>query len=214
MEDLLQKYIESGQPLPVEIEGATIQVVKGSKGDAGDTGEKGEQGDRGETGPKGADGKHGKNGKDGKDGKDGLDGLIGERGPEGKQGRDGRDGNDGSPDTGLEIAKKVNAHEEIIERKVIKGLNDEIARLNREIIGLRQSRGGGGMSNIINESFIGDGVTTSFTLSDIPKTNSLLVFYNGETLKPTTHYSISGKTLSLTATPLDGLSIWVWYVRR
>ena len=112
------------------------------------------------------------------------------------------------------IANKLNTLEEAVERKVIKGLEKELLYLSKRVSEIARRRGGGGgVGNIQNETFTGDGVTTSFTLSETPKTNSLLVFYNGEILKPTTHYTISGKKLSLTATPLDELSIWVWYIR-
>src|SRR3990167_4106563 len=43
-----------------------------------------------------------------------------------------KDGDDGSPDTGEQIANKLNLLKEVIEIKVIKGLEDEIKRLSEK----------------------------------------------------------------------------------
>ena len=49
----------------------------------------------------------------------------------------------------------------------------------------------------------GDGETTEFTLPAVPNGNGLAiwVYYNGQWLQPTTHYTVSGTTISLTFTP-------------
>ena len=53
------------------------------------------------------------------------------------------------------------------------------------------------------DAFTGDGSTVAFTLSNtgVP-TNSAFVFYNGVCIKPTTDYSISGSTMTLTFAPV------------
>lgn len=62
------------------------------------------------------------------------------------------------------------------------------------------------------DAFTGDGSTVAFTLSNtgIP-TNSAFVFYNGVCIKPTTDYSISGNTMTLTFAPVSSSEIMVRY---
>ena len=62
------------------------------------------------------------------------------------------------------------------------------------------------------DAFTGDGSTVAFTLSNggVP-TNSAFVFYNGICLKPTTDYSISGSTMTLTFAPVSASEIMVRY---
>ena len=62
------------------------------------------------------------------------------------------------------------------------------------------------------DTFTGDGSDTTFTLSNfgIP-TNSAFVFINGNVLKPTTDYSISGNVLTFIAAPQNGAEILVRY---
>lgn len=62
------------------------------------------------------------------------------------------------------------------------------------------------------DAFTGDGSTVAFTLSNtgVP-TNSAFVFYNGVCIKPTTDYSISGSTMTLTFAPVASSEIMVRY---
>jgi hypothetical protein len=62
------------------------------------------------------------------------------------------------------------------------------------------------------DAFTGDGSTVAFTLSNsgVP-TNSAFVFYNGVCLKPTTDYSVSGNTLTITFAPVSASEIMVRY---
>ena len=62
------------------------------------------------------------------------------------------------------------------------------------------------------DAFTGDGSTVAFTLSNsgVP-TNSAFVFYNGVCLKPTTDYSISGNTMTITFAPVSASEIMVRY---
>ena len=53
------------------------------------------------------------------------------------------------------------------------------------------------------DTFTGDGSTVAFTLGTAgATTNSAFIFYNGIALKPTSDYSISGVTLTLTFAPV------------
>jgi len=62
------------------------------------------------------------------------------------------------------------------------------------------------------DAFTGNGSTTAFTLSTSgATTNSAFIFYNGIALKPTSDYSISGTTLTLTFAPVASSEIMARY---
>ena len=63
------------------------------------------------------------------------------------------------------------------------------------------------------DTFTGDGSTTTFTLGPTAgaTTNSAFIFYNGIALKPTSDYSISGVTLTLTFAPVNLSEIMARY---
>jgi len=62
------------------------------------------------------------------------------------------------------------------------------------------------------DSFTGNGSLTAFTLSTSgATTNSAFIFYNGIALKPTSDYSISGTTLTLTFAPTNASEIMARY---
>lgn len=107
-----------------------FQMLKGEKGDKGESGKDGYSPKKGEdyltdsdlsiirqkiTPRKGIDYR---DGKDGRDGKNGKDGLTGEKGIMGMKGKDG------SPDSGAEIANKLNVYKGILNASVIFGLPD------------------------------------------------------------------------------------------
>lgn len=57
-----------------------------------------------------------------------------------------------------------------------------------------------GSTTITRDSFIGDGVTTTFTMSKQPNTNHhVLVFVNGVYQTPPTHYTVSGFDITFTS---------------
>lgn len=60
-------------------------------------------------------------------------------------------------------------------------------------------------------SFTGNGSNTVFSLSNGSTTNNAIVTINGVVQQPTTVYSISGQTLTLTSAPLSGDLIVVQY---
>lgn len=62
------------------------------------------------------------------------------------------------------------------------------------------------------DTFTGDGSDTTFTLanSGVP-TNSAFVFINGNAMKPTTDYAISGNVLTFTSAPANSAVILVRY---
>mgnify|MGYP006090895729 FL=1 len=62
------------------------------------------------------------------------------------------------------------------------------------------------------DAFTGNGSLTAFTLSSSgATTNSAFIFYNGIALKPSTDYSISGATLTLTFAPTNASELMARY---
>lgn len=147
-----------------------------------------------------------------------MRGPKGEPGPIGigKQGDPGDKGDDGSPDTGKQIATKLNTEKESVEPTVIKGLLKTIDDLKRTIRNAEKAgKGGGGMGLPVKFSFTGNGVVTSFTLSNNVAAGGLAcwAYYEGQWIQPGTHYSISGKTLTTTFTPANAQIIEGFYIR-
>jgi len=122
---------------------------------------------------------------------------------------------DGSPDTGEEIIKKINKDEtKLIKRKKIEGLEEEIKRLDQNT----HFKKGGGMGNVITETPTGtvNGTNDTFTLSYIPKSNSLILLWQGQFQRSGAgyEYMISGKKITFNAgsIPTAG-ELYAWYVR-
>ena len=63
----------------------------------------------------------------------------------------------------------------------------------------------------ILDTFTGNGVLQSFTLSNATTANDAFVFYNGVCMQPTTDYGVSGTTLTFTFTPINSSNIMVRY---
>jgi hypothetical protein len=92
--------------------------------------------------------------------------------------------------------------------EIYQGNGSQILRLNRSpIISITS------VNRKVLNSFLGDGVTLVFTLSDTPKASSYTVYVNGTLKTETTHYAISGTTLTFTAAglPADDADIVVKY---
>lgn len=67
-------------------------------------------------------------------------------------------------------------------------------------------------TDYVYDSFTGDGSATTFTLSNAGvSTNNAFIFYNGIALKPTSDYSISGTTLTLTFAAVNASEIMARY---
>jgi len=178
------------------------------KGDKGDQGEKGEQGERG------LDGNNGKDGINGKDGRDGLDGLNG------IDGKDGKDGQDGSPDTGEQIIDKINEDEsdKVIKKEKVEGLMDELARIER-VASTKPSMPSRRVYQPKLDRFTAqtDGVTKTFTLTREPLDSDTIEVSGTDfpiILDPTVDFTVSGKTLTLSANipaPSSGATLIVKY---
>ena len=163
--------------------------VPGEKGERGERGEKGEKGDRGDPG----ESIIGLPGKDANP-EEVLE-LVEKRIPElGERIRDS-----------LELLKD----EDRLDVSAIKGLSDELKRLNDNVGATRAALGAVRQMRISEFSFQGDDSTTGFSLPKEPhaKGKAIWVSYNGQLLQPTAHYTISGKTLNLTFTPATGSNV-------
>lgn len=182
--------------LEKKIDDKLSQVRDGRDGVKGDKGEKGEKGDKGERGAT----------------------FIALRGA---QGLPGAPGKDGSPDTSTEIRDKLETLEgdERLDKAAIKGLEEEITKLRKE---LSSSRASGGVRRVYQPylddfSAQTDGTTKTFYLSREPlKTNTVMVWGSDFPiiLRPTTDFTIAGKTLTLTSAvpaPNTGATLLVRY---
>ena len=117
-----------------------------------------------------------------------------------------------------QIAVKLNTLEEKVDIKVIKGLEKWMKGIRENI---REKKGGGGsggggMGNVVHQQFNGDGVTTSFTLSSEVAGGGNAVIgcrYEGQVQYLGDQFTISGRTLSMTFTPLEGTKIEITFIR-
>ncbi len=207
--DLLKKVLAMNDQVIKLIREKTIPGPKGPKGDS-ITGPQGDsiEGPPGPQGDKPIAGEDYSIPKDGKDGKDG-ESIKGDKGDTGK------DAEDGSPDTPKQIITKLNTLEEQINVKSVRGLSEIITGLRRAIQSVRSFKGGGGMGDPVHQTFSGNGSLTSFTLSNNVAANgkAAWVYVNGQFQVNTTHWSISGKTLTLTFTPTSSETIDITYIR-
>lgn len=60
-----------------------------------------------------------------------------------------------------------------------------------------------------------NGTNAVFTVSFTPLENdAVMIFVNGLFQKPTTHYSISGSTITFVTAPAVGQDVVVYYIRK
>ena len=135
-------------------------------------------------------------------GKHYFDGISPRKGIDYFDGIEGKPGRDGVLPSAEAIAKKLNMKDEIIEQETIKGLANLIRNMQRAI-NSKGGGGGGGVSEPFHQQFTGDGSTTSFTLTYQVAGNSKAIFgfLNGQQISLTTHFTVSGNTVSTTFTP-------------
>lgn len=211
MDELLAKLEDLKNPIPVEIEGATIEVVKktdrGPKGKDGRKGDKGDKGEKGETGPEGRPGKDGVNGLDGKNGKDGEPGL------DGLNGKDGFDGKDGSPDMAEDIRNKLELLEgdERLKIEAIKNLREELDKLHKSIIAVRQapivSGGGKGHIRPYDLSSQLDGSTKTFNLPANWTVISVVSASFPNAFRPIIDYTFTPTSITFTSQINEGTTL-------
>ncbi len=203
----LKKSVKDGQ------DGESIKGDQGLQGEKGDTiiGPKGDKGDKPIAGvdfilP-----------KDGKDADE--DFIIKEvvsKIPKPKDGKDGMAGKDGSPDTGEQIAEKLNKLKEVVDQTVIRGLPALIKGLQRAIQDKKANKGGG-MGNWVTEAPTGaiNGANTTFTITSrvASSGNAIILLYQGQVLEKGNQFTISGKTITTLFIPETNTFLFAMYVR-
>lgn len=136
-------------------------------------------------------------------------------GEKGDKGDKGEPGKNGSPDTPKQVVAKVNEAKGV-EMAAIKGLLERIKQLDDKIRNnFKSAKSGGGMGNFVTKDFSGNGSDTTFTLDTKVASGgtAIVVLINGQVQEQTTHYSVSGTTLTFTTAPPNGTFIHAWYVR-
>ncbi len=144
----------------------------------------------------------GPQGRPGRDGADGLPGKPGERGADGK---------DGSPDTPEQVIEKVNKVGGVKMAAVV-GLSDALKKAKKDNGG---GKSGGGMGNTQHETYPLGASTTSITLNHSPANGGRAIWfhYQGQYMVYGTHYTVSGRTVTLLFTPTDGTYADILYIR-
>src|SRR3990167_6546400 len=100
-------------------------------------------------------------------------------------------------DTAEDIRNKLELldGDERLDKKAIKGLDDEIGRLDKKIESKPAGGGGGRQLRAASFSFAGDNSTTSFYLPTEPSGKGWFIFahYEGQWLQQNVHYTVAGK---------------------
>lgn len=112
-------------------------------------------------------------------------------------------------ETPEQIVEKLNTQENAIEQKVIKGLTKWMSEIKRI------ASSGGGMGNIVTQSFSVNSSTTALTLSSRVASNGRAIWlnYQGQQQAYGTHFTVSGNIVPLLFTPDDGTYIDVLFIR-
>ena len=66
-----------------------------------------------------------------------------------------------------------------------------------------------GQGSFVNRSYMGDGSTTTFTVTNTATATSLIVTENGVVQTPTTDYTVSSGTLTFTSAPTSNMAIQI-----
>lgn len=185
---------EFGKQLELMRKDVLDTLAKIKKIQKGDRGNQGIQGPPGQsiTGPQGPKGEKGKDGRDGKDGKNSI--IPGPPGPSGK---------DGSPDTPEQILAKLIKVK--IPINIIEGLENQLRVLRRNIADFKSRKmqiGGGGGGDIMHAEDLTsqcDGSTKTFTVPAHRKAIAVLGTQFPIIYRPTTDWTASGITLTLTS---------------
>ena len=220
VETLIEEFRQKLEAITAEVL-ETHNIMR--KMQKGDRGEKGDSGiDSTVPGPIGPKGETGAPGRDSR-----VPGPIGDAGPQGEPGKDGQNGKDGvSPDKD-EVAKlTLNFLKEdkfsVDDIEGLRNILNAIIRNQAELrgrtgkVGGESGGGGGGMGNWVNNHWQGDNSDTTFTLTYNVASNgtAIIVLLNGQVQEYTTHFTVSGKTLTFTTAPFAGAEIHALYVRK
>lgn len=136
------------------------------------------------------------------------------KGDKGDTGAPGKDGEDGSPDTAEQVVAKLNSMPGKVNLNVIAGLSQRLEHLAKTIRDAG-GKGGGGQGNVQHETKAVNSGTTSVTTSYNVGGGGYAIwaYYQGQLVMRGTHYTVSGKTVTLLFTPQDNTYIDIIYIR-
>lgn len=155
--------------------------------------------------------------------------------------KNGKDGNDGSPDTGEDIVNKIKGITKeknklsVFDLKDVEGFKRQSSRSYNftELIDTPNSyagqsgkfvkvkttedglefgvSGGGTEGSIYNEEFTTDGISSTYSLSQTPATNSTAVYLSGARQELGVDYTVVGNNIVLASVPTTNLPLIVDY---
>jgi len=113
------------------------------------------------------------------------------------------------------IKPLINAFEEKFDKKLSEFMAD-VRRLLRERKGGGGASSGGGMGNIITQSTAISSATTTISLDYNVASDGKAIWFNyqGQQQAYGTHFTVSGKTITLLFTPSDSTFADIIYIRR
>ncbi len=144
-------------------------------------------------------------------GPQGRPGNPGAPGLPGKPGAPGLPGKEGSPDTPEQVVEKVNKVGGVKMAAVV-GLSEALKKAKKNSGG---GKSGGGMGNTQHETYPLSTGTTTITLNHSPANDGRAIWfhYEGQYMVYGTHYTVSGRTITLLFTPTDGTYADILYIR-
>ena len=127
-------------------------------------------------------------------------------------------GEKGDPGVGIKGDKGDSVDKEEVVASILESVKPEILAIRKEIQRIstaKQSNGGGGMGNIQHETKPLTAGTTSVNTSYAVAGGGYAIwaYYQGQLVMRGTHYTVSGKTITLLFTPEDGASLDIIYHR-
>lgn len=123
----------------------------------------------------------------------------------------GKRGKDGSPDTPDQVVEKINKAENKIKPEKVEGLVDKMNDLARR----KGGGSGGGMGNVVPHSVAISSATITITLPNNVASNGRAIWFNyqGQQQAYGTHFTVSGKVITLLFTPSDDTWADILYIR-
>ena len=190
-----------------------FEQMRGDNGDKGDKGDTGTQGIKGEAGTQG---EKGNNGKDGENSEVDINDLVKKTLERISKPKDGKDAKIDINDIVNKVVSKIKSLKD--DNRVSYNNLKDVPQIYRKDTAL------GGMSNttIANDlglNFVDDeipsgtlnGTNKDFTIKETPINGSLKVYRDGQRLKVTEDYTLSGKTISLIFAPVSDQILLVDY---
>lgn len=118
-------------------------------------------------------------------------------------------------DTAQQIVEKVNEAKGVAISSV-ENLEEELKKIRQRVSRDGIQRGGGGMGNVTTQSTAISSATTTITLEHNVASNGKAIWFNyqGQQQAYGTHFTVSGKTVTLLFTPDDSTNADIIYIRK